>query len=60
MDKRTESYQREKLYDEVWKKPVLIVAKRYGVRLLRIHYRRGDIDGIEFAPKDTSMDDLLK
>jgi len=31
MSKRTETYQREKLYDEVWKEPVLVVAKRYGV-----------------------------
>ncbi len=31
MGKRTETYQREKLYDEVWKDPVLVVAKRYGV-----------------------------
>ena len=24
-------YDREKLYDEVWKEPALAVAKRYGV-----------------------------
>jgi hypothetical protein len=31
MGKRTETYEREKLYQEVWKEPVLVVAKRYGV-----------------------------
>ncbi len=31
MNEPTEVYEREKLYDEVWKEPVLVVAKRYGV-----------------------------
>ena len=31
MNDRTEIYEREKLYDEVWKEPVLVVAKRYGI-----------------------------
>jgi len=31
MGERTEIYEREKLYQEVWKEPVLIAAKRYGV-----------------------------
>ncbi len=31
MGERTEIYEREKLYEEVWKEPVLIVANRYGV-----------------------------
>jgi len=31
MRERTEIYEREKLYEEVWKEPVLVVAKRYGV-----------------------------
>ncbi|MBM4324727.1 MAG: hypothetical protein FJ115_14295 [Deltaproteobacteria bacterium] len=31
MGERTEVYDREKLYEEVWKEPVLVVAKRYGV-----------------------------
>jgi hypothetical protein len=31
MGKRTEIYEREKLYEEVWKEPVLVVANRYGV-----------------------------
>jgi hypothetical protein len=31
MGERTETYEREKLYDEVWKEPVLAVANRYGV-----------------------------
>ena len=31
MGERTESYEREKLYEEVWKEPVRVVAKRYGV-----------------------------
>ncbi len=31
MGQHTEIYQREKLYEEVWKEPVLIVARRYGV-----------------------------
>lgn len=31
MGERTETYDREKLYDEVWKEPVLVVANRYGV-----------------------------
>lgn len=31
MGQRTEIYEREKLYEEVWKEPVLVVAKRYGV-----------------------------
>ena len=31
MGERTEAYDREKLYDEVWKEPALVVAKRYGV-----------------------------
>ena len=31
MSRRTEAYDREKLYKEVWKEPALIVAKRYGV-----------------------------
>ncbi len=28
---RTNTYEREKLYQEVWKEPALVVAKRYGV-----------------------------
>ena len=31
MNERTEIYEREKLYEEVWKEPVLVVADRYGV-----------------------------
>jgi hypothetical protein len=31
MDEHTGIYEREKLYEEVWKEPVLVVAKRYGV-----------------------------
>lgn len=31
MAQRTEAYDREKLYEEVWKEPALVVAKRYGV-----------------------------
>jgi len=31
MGERTEVYDREKLYEEVWKEPVLVVANRYGV-----------------------------
>ena len=31
MDERTKIYEREKLYEEVWKEPVLVVANRYGV-----------------------------
>ena len=31
MGERTEIYEREKLYQEIWKEPVLVVAKRYGV-----------------------------
>jgi hypothetical protein len=31
MGEHTETYEREKLYEEVWKEPVLVVAKRYGV-----------------------------
>ncbi len=31
MGEHTETYEREKLYDEVWKEPVLVVAKRYGL-----------------------------
>ena len=31
MGERTEIYEREKLYEEVWKEPVRVVANRYGV-----------------------------
>ena len=31
MNERTEIYEREKFYEEVWKEPVLVVANRYGV-----------------------------
>jgi len=31
MGERTEIYEREKLYEEVWKEPVLVVATRYSV-----------------------------
>jgi hypothetical protein len=31
MGERTEIYEREKLYEEVWNEPVLVVANRYGV-----------------------------
>jgi len=31
MSERTEIYEREKLYEEVWNEPVRVVAKRYGV-----------------------------
>lgn len=31
MGKRTEAYDREKLYEEIWKEPALVVAKRYGI-----------------------------
>jgi hypothetical protein len=31
MGERTEIYEREKLYKEVWKESVLVVADRYGV-----------------------------
>ncbi len=31
MNERHEIYEREKLYEEVWKEPVLAVADRYGV-----------------------------
>jgi hypothetical protein len=31
MGERTQIYEREKLYEEVWKEPVLVVANRYGV-----------------------------
>jgi hypothetical protein len=31
MGERTEIYEREKLYEEVWKEPVLVVSNRYGV-----------------------------
>ena len=34
--------------------------KELELRLLRMHYRQGDIDGIEFAPKETPMEDLLQ
>jgi len=31
MGQRTETYDREKLYEEVWKEPALVVARRYGI-----------------------------
>ena len=31
------SYDRDKLYDEVWAEPVTVVAKRYGVSDVAIH-----------------------
>jgi len=31
MGERTEIYERQKLYEEVWKEPVVVVAKRYGI-----------------------------
>jgi hypothetical protein len=34
--------------------------KELVLRILRIHYRQGDIDGITFAPKETPMEDLLQ
>jgi hypothetical protein len=34
--------------------------KELELRILRMHYRQGDIDGIRFAPKETPMDDLLE
>jgi hypothetical protein len=34
--------------------------KQLEIRLLRMHYRQGVIDGIEFAPKETPMEDLLQ
>jgi hypothetical protein len=34
--------------------------KELELRLLRMHYRQGDVDGIEFAPKETPMEDLLQ
>jgi len=34
--------------------------KELVLRLLRMHYRQGDIDGIEFAPKETPLEDLLE
>jgi len=33
--------------------------KELQLRILQMHYRHGDIDGIEFAPKETPMEDLL-
>ena len=69
-------YEREKLYEEVWKEPVIVVAKRYGVsevalakacRKLAVPLpprgywaRQGDIDEFEFSPKETPMEDLLE
>ncbi len=34
--------------------------KELELRLLRMHYRQGDIDGIGFHPKETPMEDLLQ
>ena len=34
MDEPTKIYEREKLYEEVWKEPVLVVANRYGVQFV--------------------------
>ena len=34
--------------------------KELELRILRMHYRQGDIDGIRFAPKETPMEDLLE
>jgi len=34
--------------------------KELELRLLRMHYRQGDIDGIAFHPKETPMEDLLE
>ena len=34
--------------------------KELELRLLRMHYRQGDIDGIAFRPKETPMEDLLQ
>jgi len=34
--------------------------KELELRLLRMHYRQGDIDGFSFRPKETPMEDLLQ
>ena len=34
--------------------------KELVLRLIRMHYRQGDIDGIEFSPKETPMEDLAE
>jgi hypothetical protein len=34
--------------------------KELVLKLLWMHYRQGDIDGITFAPKETPMEDLLQ
>ena len=33
--------------------------KELELRILRMRYRHGDLDGISFAPKETPMEDLL-
>ena len=34
--------------------------KELELRILRMHYRQGDIDGIRFSSKETPMDDLVQ
>ena len=34
--------------------------KELELRILRMHYRHGDIAGIRFAPEETPMEDLLQ
>ncbi len=34
--------------------------KELEIRILNMRYRRGNIDGIEFAPEETPMEDLLR
>lgn len=33
--------------------------KQLGIKILEMRYRRGNIDGIELAPKETPMEVLL-
>jgi hypothetical protein len=34
--------------------------KEIELRLLRMHYRQGDLDEIRFSPKETPMEDLVE
>jgi hypothetical protein len=44
MGERAQMYEREKLYEEVWKEPVLVVANRYGTREVRLPLLHGKGD----------------
>ena len=33
--------------------------KELQLRILRMHYRKGDIDEFEFSPEETPMEDLV-